>query len=294
MYKFGYIDRIPTTKPKEKMWFGNHLHESFKYILGDPYHLPTKADVIRDYAERFKKENFSTPGIAQNYFESGLKIVEEFYAKIKEKMPPVITTEEKFVLPLGKHQVSGVFDRVDKLSDTEFEIIDYKTGKVPDQRIVDKNLQLTMYDWAARQKWPGLTNIKLSLYFPAPDLKITTIRKPEDHQEMNEIINKTAEKIENGKFEPKPGPLCNYCDFQEFCPLMKEKFRTEKKDIDEIIKKYLELKNNSNQLKNEMELLNPHIHKYLDEEKVEKLFSEKGEISRGKTKRINVKIKQEK
>jgi len=280
MYKFGYIDHLPT-KPKVKMWFGFHLHETLKFILEDPYHLPTQTEAVRYYAEKFDKSVFNNDTILiQSYFENGLRIIESFYNQIKEKTPQVVTIEDKFVLPLGEHYVSGVFDRVDKVTDDNFEIIDYKTGKVPNQNDVDNNLQLTFYDWAARQKWPHLKDIKLTLHFLSPDVKLSTTRDESHHQIVKEKVYKTAEKIDKGKFEPTPGPLCNYCDFAEFCPIMKDKFRKEKGEIDTILNKFLKLKIKEAKIKNEIDSIKPHIHDYLDKEKVEQLFSDLGVLSR--------------
>ena len=281
MYKFGYIDKLPT-KPNEKMWFGGHLHETLKFILDDPYHLPTQAETVRYYAENFDKSVFASEGIAQDYFENGLKIIEKFYKQITEKIPEIVSTEEKFVLPMGKHQISGIFDRVDKLRDDHFEIIDYKTGRVSDQRRLDKDLQLTLYDWAAKQKWPHLKEIKLSFHFLRPDLKMSTKREKVHHEELKNIVYKTAEQIEKEKFEPKTGPLCNYCNFAEFCPLMKDKFRKEKHDIDKILEKYLKLKIQEVEAREELERLKPHIHDYLDQERTESLFSDLGSLTRRK------------
>jgi len=279
MYKFAYIDKLPTKK-SEKMWFGNHIHQTLKFILDDPYHLPTQAETIRFYAENFDKSFFSEEKTSQNYFENGLKIIESFYRKISEDTPNVVTTEDKFAIPMGEHTISGIFDRVDKIDEESFEIVDYKTGRVPDQRIVDRDLQLTLYDWAAKQKWPHLKNVKLSLYFLAPDLKLSTQREKKHHLELEKTVNQTADQINQQKFEPTPGPLCNYCDFAEFCPLMKEKFRKEKKQIDQIINQYLKFKAKELSANLESEKLKPHIHNYLDQTGAEKLFSDLGTISR--------------
>ncbi|HLC38967.1 MAG TPA: PD-(D/E)XK nuclease family protein [Patescibacteria group bacterium] len=293
MFKFQYLDRLPT-KPSEKMWFGNHLHETLKFILEDVYHLPTQAETIKLYSENFDKSIFAENEVAQNYFANGLKIVENFYSRIKKAMPAVVSIEEKFVLPMGEHNISGVFDRVDKITDNHFEIIDYKTGRVPTQDKVDDNLQLTMYDWAAKQKWPHLTDVKLSLHFLAPDLKLSTKRQKEDHQQLEETVNKTAEQISLEKFAPKPGPLCGWCDFQQFCPIMKDRFRQQKRSIDEIVLKYLELKSKESELQDKAENLTPHLHRYMDEKKVEKLFSDLGDVYRTKTGKISHQIKKKK
>ena len=106
-----------------------------------------------------------------------------------------MSTEEKFVLPLGKHQVSGIFDRIDKHSDSEFEIVDYKTGRVSDQQKIDQDLQLTTYDWAAKQKWPQIKNLKLTLHYLGPNIKLTTSRDKSHHSHLGLSYQRCEESL---------------------------------------------------------------------------------------------------
>jgi len=48
--------------------------------------------------------------------------------------------------------LSGVIDRVDKIGNEEFEIIDYKTNRtLPSFRDVQKNQQLALYGIGVKQ-----------------------------------------------------------------------------------------------------------------------------------------------
>ena len=59
-------------------------------------------------------------------------------------------------------------DRIDKNADGSFEIIDYKTKrKMPGQKEIDSDLQMSIYQLGLMKKWPHIDSdkIKLSFYF---------------------------------------------------------------------------------------------------------------------------------
>ena len=100
------------------------------------------------------------------------------------------------------------------------EIVDYKTGKVKDQRAVDKDEQLTIYALAARDAL-GLNPRNLSLYFIDGNVKVSTTRTAEQLAAAREGIKKTIEAIKKSDFKPTPNFLCDYCDFRQICPAYK-------------------------------------------------------------------------
>ena len=188
-YKFSEIDKIKEPKTKEQV-FGNYIHEVLKWFYQQDPHFPTLDHLLEYYYNHWpsgvktvlinsKKEELS---IWQNeqeekdYFQEGLRILENYY---HDNFPPkslIIELETRFEAvvdekpnePGGKHVLTGIIDRIDKLPDGTLEVIDYKTGKkLPTQNEVDKNLQLSIYALGLLKKWPkiDLNRVKLSLYF---------------------------------------------------------------------------------------------------------------------------------
>jgi len=96
------------------------------------------------------------------------------------------------------------------------EIIDYKTGKVKDQKAVDRDDQLTIYALAARDAL-GLEPKQLALYFMQENKKVVTTRSAEDLGEKREELEETVAKIKKSKFAPQPGFLCKWCDYKHLC-----------------------------------------------------------------------------
>ena len=155
------------------------------------------------------------------------------------KCHPAYAVEKYFELPLGKNVVmTGYIDRIDKLSDDSYEILDYKTEHTRrSQEAVDQDDQLTIYFWACETIFQ--LQIKqmalLMLYF---DEKVVTTRREEDIPQVVASIDTTAAEIkenvrkyqeeyipskkESPYFPPQKNKYCKGCDFLEDCPLRSE------------------------------------------------------------------------
>src|SRR4029077_7053396 len=61
--------------------------------------------------------------------------------------------EKKFDFKVGDHHVRGRVDRVDRLPDGDYELIDYKTGERKSEEGLDSDLQLGLFRGGARRGW---------------------------------------------------------------------------------------------------------------------------------------------
>ena len=110
---------------------------------------------------------------------------------------------------------------MDRIPGGGYEIVDYKTNRrLPPQRRVDEDLQLSVYYLAAQQIW-GIEPERLTLYYLLPGQRMSTVRTPADADALRHRIATVAERIEAGKFEPRQNPLCDWCDYQARCPLFR-------------------------------------------------------------------------
>jgi DNA helicase-2/ATP-dependent DNA helicase PcrA len=114
----------------------------------------------------------------------------------------------------------GKIDRVDEKKDGALEIIDYKTGKTMEQKEADKSLQMTVYALAATDK--GIFDKKpedliLTFYFLDSGKKISTHRTTEQLAQAKKEILERAKEIMDSSFEPKPGSLCDFCEYKLLC-----------------------------------------------------------------------------
>ena len=93
----------------------------------------------------------------------GEEVVKEGKSEEKNKRLPLDFLEKLFKIKIGEDIfITGKIDRVDKIKNEGIEIIDYKTGRQPNENDLKKSLQLSIYALAATN--PGLYNKKLSIF----------------------------------------------------------------------------------------------------------------------------------
>ena len=67
-------------------------------------------------------------------FASGEKLLKAYYDKEKDRDKNIIELEKTINLKLAGVKFSGRIDRIDRISGNKVEIIDYKTGKLKEQK----------------------------------------------------------------------------------------------------------------------------------------------------------------
>jgi len=156
----------------------------------------------------YQHDLYETQGIAQ---------LKAFLEASRKQVPQVLHTEEFFEVKLGTARVIGRIDRVDKLSDGQIAITDYKTGKPQSQEDADESLQLSIYALAARTKW-GYRTEYLMFCNLDDNSSVVTRRNETQLEEATLKVEEVAAQIAAGNFEPKRGFHCGFCAYRNLCP----------------------------------------------------------------------------
>lgn len=220
-YKFIEVDRMPR-KRTAALDFGSSLHSALQFLYSMPEPpAPGLDEVLANLEKVWENEGYENEVEEKRYFEQAKQVLTDYYRKNidgKDFLVP-LAVEHYFRIPFEDIEVSGRIDRVDKLPDGTYEIVDYKTNRrLPDLIQLEGDLQLSMYHWAAEATW-GITPDKLTFYFLLHSQSLTTSRRPEQIERAQETVRQTLAAIKGGVFEPKKNPLCSWCDFQDQCPL---------------------------------------------------------------------------
>ncbi len=126
--------------------------------------------------------------------------------------------ERKFDIKIGPHHVRGRVDRVDRLPDGSFELIDYKTGERKSEADLENDLQLALYRLAAREAW-DLEASSGSYYYVLDADKVAAPTRPDDAERVERTVLSVGEGILGQDFEPRPSPtVCSWCDYRLICP----------------------------------------------------------------------------
>lgn len=293
--------------------FGTLIHATLKFMFTSDPLFPTLDEVVAHFREHWpgreafeaesKHDSRKTALSAEEekaYFEEGVKMLKKFYEKNAPWNFTVLDLESRFEVVLADektgetHILAGIMDRIDKLPDGSYEIIDYKTAKrMPAQTALDDNLQLSLYSLGLQTRWPHIKpeDIALSLYFLKHGEKLSTRPNTATTLKTKEHILRTIAEIQekirsNKEFEPMPSALCNWCGYRPMCPAWKHLYKRTKNlelrtkdEMDAIVKEYFEIK--KAEQKNEVRLkeLQEQIKDYMRQEGLTRVFGEQGIIS---------------
>lgn len=287
-FEFQEIQKIKTPSSKEQ-FFGTKVHDSLKFFHNQTPLLPTLNDFKIFFINSWQPENIAwkSPEEERAFYNEGLRILEAYYNKNAASNFNIVDLETFIEAPVKDHIITGKIDRIDKISDDEFEIIDYKTNrKMPSQEKIENNLQLNVYAIAFLNRWPNFNNkkIKLSLYFLRHNEKISTFKKDDLLEETKRKILKIILLIEQGQFPPLPGALCDWCGYRKICPMWKNLYEDKKipseEELNGIINEFFSLKNDSEKISRRLLQLKKAINDYCEVRAVERVFSNEGYITR--------------
>jgi DNA helicase-2/ATP-dependent DNA helicase PcrA len=125
-------------------------------------------------------------------------------------------TERPFLLWFDGFVIGGRIDAIFGTRDGAWEIVDYKTGRMPDDDDPLSGVQLDVYALAATELWDKKPDDLTLTYFYLDANRVES-RPAGDVAMTRERIANALRGIEARAFEPAPGEHCGWCDFLAFC-----------------------------------------------------------------------------
>jgi len=217
-YKYSYVLKIPTA-PNHSLSFGNTIHETLKEfhtqkMFGKDISIDQLLDI---YEKNWNPLGYIDEKHRKLRFESGIKLLEDYYNKNKNLDVKHLGIEKSFNLKIDGIKLFGKIDRIDELPSGDIEIIDYKTGNEKSQKEANQDAQMTIYAMAVKEAL-NLNPKDLVLYYVETGEKISTKRTDKQIEAEKEKIKEVVKGIKKGEFEANPGKHCTWCDYKGICP----------------------------------------------------------------------------
>ena len=233
-YHYRYIEKPDVERAK---WgfteFGSCAHrilelfhkEIIRTKSGESHYSDIMKTAFKKAVKEFDLAILEQPVWTPNGDAPGLlylrEIMQDYLNLLKNKgMPNVIGIEAPYNFKLladGKEiLVRGIIDRIDKIGDREYRVLDYKTSK--NQKYLT-SFQLLVYAEAVRQKYPDAETVHGSYMLLKHGCKtVDWTFAGSEIDGCKQSIIKTATYIEDDdSWVKKPSLLCRWCDYKPIC-----------------------------------------------------------------------------
>jgi DNA helicase-2/ATP-dependent DNA helicase PcrA len=214
-YKFARVFRIPE-EPTINQRFGIAIHQ----VL-ERYHAQgggSLEDLMHLFEVAWRRCGFGHSADELQFREKAVASLARYWELDSEREGEPVWFERGFSFKLGEHLVRGRVDRVDRLPDGGYELIDYKTGWAKTEQQLREDIQLSLYQMGAREAW-GLPGSAQSYYYVLENEKVPVEHSDDELTRVRSTVTEIAEGILAQEFEPKPSPdICAACDYRIICP----------------------------------------------------------------------------
>ena len=214
-YKFARVFRIPQ-EPTINQRFGIVVHQVLErfHVAGGG----SLDSLMQLFEISWRRSGFGDSNDDLQFRAKAVAALTRYWELDQKRAGKPVWFEKGFSFKLGPHLVRGRVDRVDELPDGSFELIDYKTGRPKSEDDLRDDVQLSLYQLAARESWEVEARAG-SYYYVLDNEKVPVAHSDEELARVKATVETIAEGILRQDFEPKPSyELCSFCDYRIICP----------------------------------------------------------------------------
>ncbi|MGN6170436.1 MAG: ATP-dependent helicase [Solirubrobacteraceae bacterium] len=217
-YKFARVFRIPQ-EPSVHQRFGIVVHQVLERFHARTRSAGTLAELLGLLEASWRRAGFADSEEERQLRGKAASALMRYHARFQVEEAEPVWFERPFTFRLGPHILRGRVDRVDRLPDGQYELIDYKTGRPKSSSQLADDVQLSVYALGAREAWQ-LDASRQAYYYLLDDEKVALPDGDEDRSEwVREAAREVAEGILAQEFEPTPSfSACSVCDYRLLCP----------------------------------------------------------------------------
>lgn len=226
-YKFHYIDDLARIYRKSRSYLtmGDHIHAALKDFLSvvpvEERTMPRLENLLREKWQR-NREGFKDLFDEKRWGERALRQVDWFAQNQDLSVTPFMVEDFHKVELSSKITLIGKIDRVDREADGGLHIIDYKTGRMPQE--IDR-IQLYVYALVL-SKERSLPVAKASyLYLDVGEAHILQPTAADLDEAACWVVDMVERILGEREYPAIPNTYCGTCDFLEICPQREETVR---------------------------------------------------------------------
>ena len=219
-FKYNSVLKIPTPQ-KGYFQVGTKVHAVYEEMVRQK--MQGKTPAIAD-AQNMLNEIWDgsvyTSTTREQQEKSKMDQMLDIWFDFEQSNPnETVDVEQWFDLELDGAHFAGSIDRIDKNSDGDYIVIDYKTGKTTlSKKKMKEDVQLTLYCLAVKEKY-GKLPVQAGHFYVHPNLGemrlVDVVEKEIDA--VVDRVKEAANGILSQDFEVVDKPNCRFCDYGVIC-----------------------------------------------------------------------------
>lgn len=227
LFKFRAIDKIempPTTYQAR----GTTAHLALQRLFDAPPAMRTPEhlyDLFRSAWVELKDEEFAelfgSLEDERSWGIESLEILANYFGVEDPTTFEPLDRELDMTQSLGSMTIRGILDRIEERPDG-LVITDYKTGKAPPRRYaIPAFFALKIYALLVRDRLGRTPTALRLLYLNGPtvyEIPVTDAQLDAMERQLEALWLAIDRAIAEGNFPPRPGRLCDWCQYQDMCP----------------------------------------------------------------------------
>jgi putative RecB family exonuclease len=250
-FRFANLDRLPEP-PAPHLTRGTLVHLALErlFMLPPAERTPAQAGPCLDAAVAALRDEGELTGLGLDaegeaaFVAEARRLVDRYITMEDPTAVHAVGLELQLRAEVGGVQLTGIIDRLDRMPDGGFVVVDYKTGSAPSER--HERGRLNGVDTYALlcERVLGVLPTAVRLLYLGDGTTLTCVPTAHTTRFVEQKVGAVWVTIQRANaadsFRPKPGRLCSWCSFQTFCPafggdpeegrLLGERLRAERAD----------------------------------------------------------------
>jgi putative RecB family exonuclease len=226
-FKFSAIDRVPEP-PAAHLAKGTLVHRALELLFCE---APADRTLARALAhlETARDEVLADPeneGLElddpDEFMADSQALVRNYFQLEDPTTVNAIGLELRLDVELGSLKLRGIIDRLDLDDNGDLVVVDYKTGSAGAERYDRSRLSGVQFYAFLCERLFGRRPARIQLLHLREPVSITAVPTDQSIRGLTTRTQAIWSAVERAcaldDFRPRPGRLCDFCSFREWCP----------------------------------------------------------------------------
>lgn len=228
-FRLSVIERLPEP-PSPYAAKGTLVHRALELLMWeeDPPNRTRQAALAKlDVAVPDVLDSDEYAGLAlspaqrADFVDDAVQLLDNYFRLEDPNEIRVLGTELRMSAQVGSLRLSGIIDRLE-LDGDELVVTDYKTGRAPSANFEQSKLGGVHFYAFLCSAVLGRRPDRVQLLHLREPLVISATPSEQSvlalQRQTGALWSAVVAACDREDFRPKPGRLCSYCSYREFCP----------------------------------------------------------------------------